>query len=281
MQTANSIASSITDEGTAKVENGLLRERIQSGAVAYGAWCVSAAPFLAEVLALESFDYVTLDLQHGLFDYSSLVESLRGMARTRPTPTVRVPANDSSWIQRALDAGAEAIIVPMVETAEEAALAVKACRYFPEGNRSSGPIRSSLLIGSDLAAVNLRVICLVMVETAEGVSNVEEICSVPGVDGVYVGPSDLGITLGVGSGLALKPGPHLDAIGRIAKAARSHHKIAGIQCASSESASQLTELGYNMITLGSDASFMRAQVRRSLDAVGRAASAPVSHSSYS
>lgn len=258
-----------------------MRERTESGAVAYGAWCVSAAPFLTEVLALESFDYVTLDLQHGLFDYGSLVNSLRGMARTRPTPTVRVPANDGSWIQRALDAGAESIIVPMVETADEAALAAEACRYFPDGNRSSGPIRSSLLIGSDLTAVNRRVLCLVMVETAKGVSNVDEICSVPGVDGVYVGPSDLGITLGVGSGLALKPGPHLDAVGQIAKAARSQHKIAGIQCASSETAPQVTDLGYNMITLGSDASFMRAQVRRSLEAVGRAASAPVSHSSYS
>jgi 4-hydroxy-2-oxoheptanedioate aldolase len=263
------------------VENGQLRSRVESGNVAYGAWCVSASPFLAEVLALESFDYVTLDLQHGLLDYGCLVESLRGMARTRPTPTVRVPANDSSSIQRVLDAGAESVIVPMVETAGEAELAAKACRYFPEGNRSSGPIRSSLLIGSDLEAVNRRVLCLVMVETALGVSNVEEICSVPGVDGVYVGPSDLGITLGVGSGLALKPGPHLDAVGRIAKATRSHDKIAGIQCASSESVGQVTDLGYNMITLGSDASFMRAQVRRSLDAVGRTAAATVAHSSYS
>jgi 4-hydroxy-2-oxoheptanedioate aldolase len=263
------------------VENGQLRSMVESGGIAYGAWCVSASPFLAEVLALESFDYVTIDLQHGLFDYSSLVEALRGMARTPTTPTVRVPGNDSSWIQRALDAGAESIIVPMVETAEEAALAAESCRYFPEGNRSSGPIRSSLLIGSDLQAVNRRVLCLVMVETALGVSNVEEICSVPGVDGVYVGPSDLGITLGVGSGLALKPGPHLDAVARIAKAARSHDKIAGIQCAPGDSAAQVTELGYNMITLGSDASFMRAQVRRSLDAVGRTAAAAVAHSSYS
>jgi 4-hydroxy-2-oxoheptanedioate aldolase len=192
-----------------------------------------------------------------------------------------VPANDSSWIQRALDAGAEAIIVPMVETAAEAAQAAQACRYFPEGNRSSGPIRSSLLIGSNLEEVNRRVLCLVMVETALGVSNVEEICSEPGVDGVYVGPSDLGITLGVGSGLALKPGPHLDAVAAIAKAARSHDKIAGIQCASTETAAQVKDLGYNMITLGSDASFMRAQLRRALDAVGRTAAATPSHSSYS
>jgi 4-hydroxy-2-oxoheptanedioate aldolase len=263
------------------VENGQLRSRVESGDIAYGAWCVSASPFLAEVLALEAFDYVTIDLQHGLFDHGSLVESLRGMARTRPTPTVRVPANDSSWIQRALDAGAEAIIVPMVETAAEAALAAQACRYFPEGNRSSGPIRSSLLIGSNLQEVNRRVLCLVMVETALGVSNVEEICSVPGVDGVYVGPSDLGITLGVGSGLALKPGPHLDAVAAIAKAARARDKIAGIQCASSETAAQVKDLGYNMITLGSDASFMRAQLRRALDAVGRTGAATPSHSSYS
>ena len=142
------------------MENGLLRERIQSGAVAYGAWCVSAAPFLAEVLALESFDYVTLDLQHGLFDYGSLVESLRGMARTRPTPTVRVPANDSSWIQRALDAGAEAIIVPMVETAEQAALSVQACRYFPENccvNASVSVTRNSS--GAPAVCVTIRCTC--------------------------------------------------------------------------------------------------------------------------
>lgn len=263
------------------METGLLRSRFESGTVAYGAWCVSAAPFLVEVLALEAFDYVTIDLQHGLFDYTSLVNSLRGMARTPPTPTVRVPGNDASWIQRALDAGAEAIIVPMVETAEEAEFAARACRYFPEGNRSSGPIRSSLLIGSDLEGVNRRVICLVMVETARGVSNLDEICSVPGVDGIYVGPSDLGITLGVGSGLALKPGPHVDAIAKIADACRTHQKIAGIQCASSDDASQVTDLGFNMITVGSDASFMRAAVRRSLDSLGRAAIAPASHSSYS
>jgi 4-hydroxy-2-oxoheptanedioate aldolase len=166
---------------------------------AYGAWCSIPSPLTAELLAGAGFDFLILDCQHGI-DFSDLLPMLQAVSRSVTTPVVRVPGNDPYWIGRALDLGAQAIIVPMVSTRADAERAALACRHFPDGNRSWGPLRSRMFLGADIPHINREVLCLVMIETEEGIGNAREICSVPGIDGIFIGPGDLGITLGIAPG---------------------------------------------------------------------------------
>ena len=149
----------------------------------------------AEFLAAEGFDFLVIDGQHGLGDQRVLVTTLQALRAYQAAPLVRVPVGDDAAIERALDAGASGIIVPAVEDADRAAKVVARCHYPPEGTRSFGPARSELLYGLDPAVANGHVLCLVMIETLAGVRAAEEICGTPGVDGIYVGPADLAVSL--------------------------------------------------------------------------------------
>ena len=126
-----------------------LKARWLDGGTTYGLWSVTGSTFVTELMALEGPDYVCLDIQHGLIGYDAFLSCLYGLARTGSTPVVRVPANDGGWIGKVLDAGAEVVIVPMIETAEQAEQAVRSCRYYPQGNRSVGPIRAAQTLGGD------------------------------------------------------------------------------------------------------------------------------------
>ncbi|MGJ5893713.1 4-hydroxy-2-oxovalerate aldolase [Streptomyces sp. V2] len=163
-----------------------------------GYWCLLDAPVATERIARLGYDYVALDAQHGLFGYSGMLNNLLAIDCKGSTAVglVRVEANAPAPIGRALDAGAAGVIVPLVDSAEQAAEAVAAVRYPPLGRRSYGPMRSALRIGPDPADAHGATVVLAMIETAEGLANVEEICATPGLDGVYVGPSDLRIALG-------------------------------------------------------------------------------------
>jgi 4-hydroxy-2-oxoheptanedioate aldolase len=166
-----------------------LREVWAEGRTAFGLWAAIPSAFSAELVAGAGVDYVCVDQQHGVVDYASMVPMLQAIGAAGAAPITRVLSNDPFRIMKALDAGAWGVIVPLVNDAEEAARAVSACRYPPDGIRSYGPIRASSLLGSkdpeDLAG---EVLCLVMVETREGLENVEEIAATPGVDGIYIGP---------------------------------------------------------------------------------------------
>jgi 4-hydroxy-2-oxoheptanedioate aldolase len=241
-----------------------MKQRWSRGEVAFGAWSSIGSPYVAELLALEGFHYVCFDQQHGLIGYDTLVPMLHAVARTQATPIARVPQVDSAWIAKTLDAGAEGIVIPMVNSREDAEHAVAACRYFPEGNRSYGPMRAVQTLGGDPSVVNIEVACVVMIETTDAVNNADEICSVPGVDAVYIGPADLAITLGLKPGLDIQPGAHADAIEKVLKACKSHGIAAGIQCGSGQRAIERAEQGFTMITVGSDANFLRAAARSEL-----------------
>ncbi len=172
-----------------------LRERLSGGTTAFGGWCTMGSSFGAELLGSSGFDYVCVDLQHGLSDFElgwQLVQALRG---TGASPIVRVPFNHTPWPGKAFDAGAEAVVVPMVNSRADAEAAVAACRYAPEGVRSFGPVRSGLLLGDDPVAVNRSVLCLVMIESVHAVEAADAICSTPGVDGIYIGPADLSVSM--------------------------------------------------------------------------------------
>lgn len=164
---------------------------------AIGYWAMLDAPAAVERLGLVGYDYVCLDGQHGLFGYQGMLNGLIALdAAGGSAPIARVDANNPTSICRALDAGAVGVIVPLVDDAEQAAAAVAATRYPPEGVRSYGPARSALRIGPEPAAANEQVAVLAMIETPRGLANVERICATPGLDAVYIGPSDLRLAVG-------------------------------------------------------------------------------------
>lgn len=176
-----------------------------------------------------------------------------------PAALVRVEANNATVIGRALDAGAAGVIVPLIDTAEDAAAAVAAATYPPEGIRSYGPMRSQLRIGPNPSDANRDTVVLAMIETPQGLANVEEICAVPGLDGVYVGPSDLRLAVGGSSPSDPSVDEEFDAaIVRVQKAAAAAGITAGIHTASGSIAAQRLAQGYTLATVASDLTHLKA-----------------------
>ena len=168
------------------------------GPAALGAWITSREPILAEIAGRAGFDYVCIDMQHGLADFDCAVGILQALASTPAIPVVRVPSNDAAIIGRVLDAGAMGIIIPMVNSAEEAKRAADACRYAPAGSRSIGPFAVAARHGAEyVARANDLVACIPMIETRQAIEAIDDIVAVPGVDAVYVGPADLSLSLGL------------------------------------------------------------------------------------
>ncbi len=215
--------------------------------------------FGAELVAGAGVDYVCVDQQHGVIDYDSMVPMFQAIRAGGAVPITRVLSNDPFAIMKALDAGAWGVIVPLVNSAEDAARAVSACRYPPRGMRSYGPVRAAGVIGSrdpeDLAG---EVLCFVMVETREALERVDEIAATPGLDGIYIGPSDLALSLGLPPSLEIKEGEHAEAVRRIREACHEHGIAAGIHCPSGEWASRHAEAGFDMVTVATDAPLLRA-----------------------
>jgi 4-hydroxy-2-oxoheptanedioate aldolase len=171
----------------------------------------------------------------------------------RSAGMVRVAANDLTGIGRALDAGAAGVIVPLVDTAQQAAAAVAATRYPPAGRRSYGPARAGLRIGPRPADANATVLVFAMIETAEGLANVEAICATPGLDGVYVGPSDL--CLAVGGAFPGDPavaGPFETAVETVCEAAKRADIAAGIHTPDGQTAAERLAEGYTFASIASD-----------------------------
>ncbi|MCJ0892040.1 MULTISPECIES: HpcH/HpaI aldolase/citrate lyase family protein [unclassified Rhodococcus (in: high G+C Gram-positive bacteria)] len=238
-------------EFAARVRN---RERI------LGYWSVIDSPVSTEWLAHVGWDYIALDLQHGLIGYSGMLAGITAIdAAHGPAALVRVEANNATVIGRALDAGAAGVIVPLVDTAADAAAAVSAATYPPAGIRSYGPMRSQLRIGPDPAAANRDTVVLAMIETPQGLANVEEICAVPGLDGVYVGPSDLRLAVGGSSPTDPSVDAEFDAaLVRVQKAAAAAGITAGIHTASGSIAAQRLSEGFTLATVASDLTHLKA-----------------------
>jgi 4-hydroxy-2-oxoheptanedioate aldolase len=217
----------------------------------------------AEILAGAGVDYVCVDQQHGVIDYDSMVPMFQAIRAEGPAPITRVLSNDAFLIMKALDAGAWGVIVPLVNNAEDAARAVAACRYPPEGMRSYGPVRAAGVIGSrDPEELGGEVLCLVMVETREALERVEEIAATPGLDGIYIGPSDLALSLGLPPTLEVTEGEHVRAVERIREACHRGGIAAGIHAPSGEWARRHAEDGFDMVTVATDAALLRAATLR-------------------
>lgn len=239
-----------------------------AGRTVVGGWCTTPSAYNAELLAILGFDYVGIDRQHGLIDDSDMVHMLMAVGHTSATPVVRVAANEAHLIGRALDAGAEIVIVPMVNSRAEAEAALAASRYPPEGRRSYGPVRAAGFLNRDagLAQVNREVLCLPMIETVEALEAVDEICDLPGLAGVYVGPVDLALSMGAPPG-GQPPPQHGDALERIRRTCAARGLVCGIHADGSETARRYQAAGFQMISISSDARLLRSAAEEQLAAV--------------
>ena len=248
------------------------RQRLEAGRPILGATVSCTSPLVAETMGHLGYDWVLLDLQHGENNLGNLATLLTAVSATPTIPWVRVVSNDGPMIQRVLDLGAYGVVVPLVNNAREAEAAVRAMRYPPKGDRSWGPIRGALYGGPDYHANAERELQLVvMIETADGIENADEIFAVDGVDGCLIGTNDFSLSLG------LPPRPVPDAAPmdshveeaalRVMDAAQKHGKAPGIFTTDAGMAASRIEQGFRIISLLGDLAGLRAGCAANLRAV--------------
>jgi 4-hydroxy-2-oxoheptanedioate aldolase len=236
-----------------------VREVWNEGRAAINGWCGIPSSFSAELMAHMGWDSVVVDMQHGVVDYQVMVTMLQGISTTAATPMVRVPWNDAAHIMKALDAGAYGIICPMINSRAECERFVGACRYAPKGYRSSGPIRALLYGGPDYQEkADTTILTFAMIETVEAIENLDDILATPELDAVYVGPSDLSITMGLPPGLDKEVPQMMTALETILGACRRHGIKAGIHTGGPAYAKKMIHMGFNFTTVMGDAAFLRA-----------------------
>lgn len=237
----------------------------------YGLWCVVPSTVSAQNVAGRGFDYVCVDQQHGAIGYGDALPMYQVIG-AQTTPIARVEWNDPGIIMKALDAGAQGVVVPLVSTADDAARAVAACRYPPRGIRSYGPVVAATMMGSRDTADLERVACIAMVETREGLENLDAIAATPGLDAIYVGPADLALGLGLPPAYEHDDREHADAITAIREACERHGIVPGIHAADGHMARRRVEEGFRMVTVGQDLSLVAAGASAALaDARGAGA----------
>jgi 4-hydroxy-2-oxoheptanedioate aldolase len=234
-----------------------LREQWAAGQPTFGAWLSIPSTLSAEATARVGFDYVCVDNQHGAIDYDITTRMIQAIQLGGGRPIVRVPWNEPGIVGKMLDAGAEGIIVPMVNSAAEATAVVRAVRYPPVGARSFGPVFAGLRVADYAVDANKTVAAIPMIETAEALGRLDEILSVEGVDAVYVGPADLSLSLGLPPRNNDDSTAFTGALEAIVTACRRHGVVPGIH-ASGALAKRRREQGFLMITVASDAVAMRA-----------------------
>lgn len=245
----------------------------RAGAASPGAWVMLTDPHLLENLVRMDFDWLCFDLQHGLLSHSHLLSLIPIVAASEKSPIVRVSQNDAGEIGRVLDAGAHGVVVPQVNSAAEAASAVAACRYPPAGRRSCGPLRGVMQYGVNyLMTANGEIACIVMIETREGLENVEAIAATPGIDALFIGPMDLCY------GLGITPGDFgneifVSAVKKIRAACDAAGCSVGIFGYSPALAHQALEDGFAFASIGTDISFFRAGAESALRKISKAEAA--------
>jgi 4-hydroxy-2-oxoheptanedioate aldolase len=234
-----------------------------SGKAVVNGWLAIPSGFSAEVIAQCGFDSVTVDLQHGVQDYLSMVECFQAMQAHAVTPMVRVPWNEPGIIGKVLDAGAYGVICPMINTREQAEAFVAYAKYPPRGARSNGPIRVGMYgeAGIYQQVANDETLALPMIETREAVANLDAILDVPGLAGVYIGPSDLGFSHGLAPKLDREEPEMLAIFDRVIAATERRGLKAGIHTGSAAYAARAIGMGFRLVTLLNDVSLMAMAAR--------------------
>lgn len=246
-----------------------VRTAWRAGKAVASAWLHIANPLTAESAAAAGFDVLTIDMQHGPVDYESAVRMMAAMGPA-VTPFVRVPWNEPTMVQRVLDGGAQGVICPMVNNRAECEAFVGACKYPPLGFRSNGAYRAGRIYGADYQRwANDFVIAMAMVETREALNHLDEILDTPGLDAIFVGPSDLSISLYNLNALDHVTAPMLGHIEEIARRARAHNIPAGLYTVSPEYANRAIGMGYQFVTTASDDGLLAAAMRTAAQAIKR------------
>jgi len=251
------------------VRKNKLKEIFKQGGSAINGWLQIPNSFTAELMANQNWDSLTLDMQHGVIDYSHAISMLQAISTTDVVPLARVNWNEPGQIMKILDAGAYGIICPMVSNRKEAEKFVQACMYPPKGYRSYGPIRGLVYGGPDYAdEANNEILKFAMIETKESLDNLDEIMQTPGLDGIYIGPADLSLAVGEKPSFDKPEGdPVYEVIMKILDHAQKNKVIAGIQNAQPEYAQKMIKKGFQLVTIGTDQRFMTAAAKSALSII--------------
>ena len=244
-----------------------LKELFKTGKPIINSWLSIPSSFSAESMAQQSWDSLTIDMQHGLIDYTSAVNMLQAISTTDITPMARVNWNEPDQIMKILDAGCYGVICPMVSNRKEAEKFVQACQYPPKGYRSFGPIRASIYGGSDYAKhADDEILKLAMIETKEALEKLDEILDTPNLDGVYIGPADLSLAVGEEPGFdKTEDTKAYKEILRVLDAAKKRKLIAGLHNGTAEYAQKMLDKGFNLVTVGSDSRYITAGAKTDLE----------------
>ncbi len=243
-----------------------LKQMFKDGKPIVNGWLQIPSSFSAEVMANQGWDSCTIDMQHGVIDYSNALSMLQSISTTDVTPLARVNWNEPGQIMKIIDAGCYGVICPMVSNRKQAKDFVQACLYPPKGYRSFGPIRGLIYGGSDYANhADNEILKLAMIETKEALDKLDEILDTPNLDGIYIGPADLSLAIGEEPGFD-KPEDTVafKEISRILEGAKKRNLMAGIHNGSVEYAQKMISKGFNLVTVGSDQRFMSAGAKAAI-----------------
>jgi 4-hydroxy-2-oxoheptanedioate aldolase len=237
-----------------------LRQVMAGGALTLGGWCSIPSAFSAELMGRCGFDWLCLDMQHGLIGLDCLPSMLQAVEATATPTFVRVAWNSPDYLMKALDAGAHGVIVPMIDTADDARRAVDAVRYPPLGQRSWGPLRARFgLAEYSPQAANADVVLAVMIETPSAMSAMDDILAVDGVDAAFVGPADLALSHGFTPSLRPQPGSeHERLIEQVGEACIRHGVAGGTLVAAPQDAARWAAAGFGLISIAGDATLLQA-----------------------
>jgi len=242
-----------------------IKELWQAGEPVVTGWCQTPDPFITEAMTRAGFDALVLDMQHGMTigpDRAGVWLQIVGQCDI--APLVRLPWNEPAYAQWVLDAGAMGVIIPMISTVQDARKAIGACKYPPMGYRSNGPTRAQFFGTDYLGRANDETLCLLMMETVEGVQNIEQIVQLPGCDGFFIGPSDLAISAGLPANLDCKDPRHVAMVQRVIDTAKKHGKNAGIYVTGPEEGVRRWKQGFNLNPFCSDLAVLVEGVNRNL-----------------
>ncbi|MCX8132999.1 MAG: aldolase/citrate lyase family protein [Roseococcus sp.] len=245
-----------------------VKEAWKAGKAVVNGWLAIPNAFTAELYSQCGWDSVTVDMQHGVQDYLSCVACFQGIAASGSgaTPMVRVPWNEPGIIGKVLDAGAYGVICPMVNTPAEAAALVQACKYPPRGTRSNGPIRAGAYgsAGAYQQTANEEILVIPMIETKQAVENIEAILDVPGIDGIYIGPSDLSFSYGLTPKLDVEDPFILGIYEKLLAATGRRGIAAGLHNATPEYANRMIGMGFKLVTIANEVGLMVAAARNAV-----------------
>lgn len=241
-----------------KYERNLVKAKLRAGKPAIGAWISSASGICAEAMAQVGWDWLLVDVQHSLIGHENMVRCLQAITGRGPLPIVRVAWNEPVPIMRVLDAGAMGIVVPMVNSAEEAKRAVGASKYAPVGFRSSGGSRIAPYVGDYFTWANNEILVVVMLETTQAVERAEEIMAVPGVDACLIGPADLAASLGFHPRDIARHPEHEEAVQKVLAAGKKVGTPVGYVCPNAEVVDKRAGQGFQFLSCGGDLSYMTA-----------------------